>query len=297
MNKVTTALPIALALLIAIAIPAGAQQTIGGHDETSENLGVLWVPGVPNPGLGGAGGGANHLLLSEVVVTPTTGEYVEICNPTGVPVDLSRYHLSDDWFTGVAPPSGYHRLPEAGYVIGITFDFTARFPAGAVIPPGGVYTIAADGAGFLATYGVAPDFELNPTSAAKDMVIVSGNTPLSLALFTNTSEMVMLFFWDGASDNVCDVDYVQWGALASGNGVDKTGAAVDGPDADAIASAYLADTSPAAQTFVVAPGAGASIQRQSCQESPEAVPGNGCVPGGPTPAEQPTWGRIKVMYR
>lgn len=297
MNKATTAFPIALAFLVAIAVPAGAQQTIGGHDETSENLPVLWVPGVPNPGLTGVGGGAAHLLLSEVVVTPTAGEYVEICNPTGVPVDLSRYHLSDDWFTGVAPPSGYHRLPAAGYAIGITSDFTARFPAGTVIPAGGVYTIAADGAGFLATYGIAPDFELNPTSAATDMVIVSGNAPLSLALLTNTSEMVMLFFWDGASDNVCDVDYVQWGALASGNGVDKTGAAVDGPDADAIASPYLADTSPAAQTFVAPPGAGASIQRQSCQESPEATPGNGCVPGGPTPAEQPTWGRIKVMYR
>jgi hypothetical protein len=289
--------PIALVLLVAIAIPAGAQQVIGGHNETSENMLLLWVPGVPNPGLTGAGGAAPHLLLSEVVVTPTAAEYVEICNPTGIAVELDKYYVSDDWFSGAVPATGYHQLPAPAYSIPITSDFTAGFPAGTVVPPGGVYTVAADGAGFLATYGIAPDFELNPTSGATDMVIVSGNSPLSLALLTNTSEMVMLFHWDEASDNVCDVDYVQWGVLASGNGVDKTGVAIDGPDPDAIATAYLADTPPAGQTFVAAPGGGASIQRQSCQESPELAPGNGCVPGGPTPTHQPTWGQIKTMYR
>jgi len=296
MKKAMAVFPVVLALVVAIAAPAAAQLTIGGHDETSENLNLFWVPGAPSPGAGvGFGGGNPHLLLSEIVVTPTAGEYIEICNPTGAAVDLSNYYLTDDWFS--TGGTGYFQLPAGGYSIPITSDFTARFPAGTVIPAGGVYTIASDGAGFLATYGVPADFELNATSPSIDMVIVSNNLPLSVALLTNSSEMVMLFYWDGASDNVCDIDYVQWGSLASGNGVDKTGLAVDGPDADAIATAYLPDTPPGAQVFVPAPGFGSSILRQTCIEAAESVPGNGCIPGGPTFTDQPTWGRVKVMYR
>jgi len=273
MKKAMAVFPVVLALVVAIAAPAAAQLTIGGHDETSENLNLFWVPGAPSPGAGvGFGGGNPHLLLSEIVVTPTAGEYIEICNPTGAAVDLSNYYLTDDWFS--TGGTGYFQLPA-----------------------GGVYTIASDGAGFLATYGVPADFELNATSPSIDMVIVSNNLPLSVALLTNSSEMVMLFYWDGASDNVCDIDYVQWGSLASGNGVDKTGLAVDGPDADAIATAYLPDTPPGAQVFVPAPGFGSSILRQTCIEAAESVPGNGCIPGGPTFTDQPTWGRVKVMYR
>lgn len=292
--RFTAAIALAFAML---ATPAAAQFTTGGHDETSENHNLMWTIGVPGPGVGGAGPPHPHLLLSEIVVTPTAGEYMEICNPTGAPVDLSNYYISDDWFSGVTPPTGYHQVPQAGYAIGINFDFTARFPAGSVIPPGGVYTIASDGAGFLATYGILPDFELSPTSGAADMVIVSGNAPLSAAVLTNTSEMVVLFYWDGVSDNVCDVDYVQWGSLVSGNGVDKTGLSVDGPDANAVATAYFADTAPGAQAFTPAPGAGSSLLRQSCQEAPETTPGNGCIPGGPTNTRYPSWGQIKTIYR
>jgi hypothetical protein len=40
---------------------------------------------------------ADHLLLSEFVVTPTAGEFVEIHNPTGATVDLTDVYLTWWW--------------------------------------------------------------------------------------------------------------------------------------------------------------------------------------------------------
>ncbi|UCH65097.1 MAG: hypothetical protein JSW63_10885, partial [Ignavibacterium sp.] len=37
-----------------------------------------------------------HLLLTEAVVTPTEGEYIEITNAFPLPVDLTNYYLTDD---------------------------------------------------------------------------------------------------------------------------------------------------------------------------------------------------------
>ena len=36
-------------------------------------------------------GQLDHIIISEVVLTPSDGEYVEINNATGVAVDLSNY--------------------------------------------------------------------------------------------------------------------------------------------------------------------------------------------------------------
>ena len=78
--------------------------------------------------------------------------------------------------------------------------------------------------------------------------------------------------------------------------MDKTGIAVDGPVADAIATPYLADTPVAAQLLAAAPGAGFSIQRLECMELGERVPGNGCIPGA-MPGPTATSNQVKVWYR
>lgn len=291
-----TALFVACAVLV--AIPAAAQLTIGGHDETSENFAAGWALGAPTPGTTpGLGGPAPHLLISEIVVTPTAGEYIEICNNTGQSVDLSEYYLSDDWYTGSTPPSCYCRIVEAAYKVTVSSDFNVRFPAGTIINQGQVMVIASSGGDFITNYGSSPDFEINDTDPlVPNMTILSNNEPLSLALLTNSSEMVMLYHWDGASDRVCDVDYVQWGSPASGNTVDKTGLAFDGPDADAIASPYNNDTAPASQVYAPSPGFGDSVARTECDEGPETANGNGCT-NTQTPTMPSTWGQLKVRYR
>ena len=82
--------------------PALAQQIIGGHNETSEVNAPLWAVGAPTPGAV-PGHGANHLLVTEVAVTPTPVEFIEIHNPTANAVDLTKYYLTDAWFTTPAP--------------------------------------------------------------------------------------------------------------------------------------------------------------------------------------------------
>lgn len=285
------------ALTLAGAAVAGG--SIGGHDETSEDA-TFWTVATPSPGVPPGPGGAPHVLISEVCVTPTAGEFIEIHNPTGSPVDLSNFCLSDDWFTG-GGPSGYFQRPSAGYSLaGVTTDFNVCFPAGTVIAPGSVLTIAVSATGFFATYGIDADLEIRDDEAlVPNMVDVGGNGgSFSTALLTNSSEFVVLYCWDGLSDLVCDVDYASWGDnTSSGNQVEKTGFAVDGPDADLVASAYNADTPFALQVRLIPPGAGLSLQRIAGAEGGEtASGGNGCL-DQPTPTIRATWGSVKAIYR
>ncbi len=290
-------LALAAATLLVLAAPVSAQQIIGGHDETSEANAVLWATGAPGVGVGPAGV-SGHLLLTEIIVTPTTNELVEIHNPTGAAVDLSTYYLSDAWFE--PGPVGYHQLPTGTLVTGTETDFVARFPAGASIAAGGTIVVALYGPGVDSTFGAgAADYEVTSVSASiPDMVNVGGNTlRAGGTTLTNGSELIVLFFWDGASDNVCDVDYVTWGPATTTSRVDKTGIAIDGPDGDAIATSYNPDTADASQSTVVAPASGSSVARTSGTEGSEALDGNGCVSGGPTPAQPSTWGKVKGIYR
>jgi hypothetical protein len=284
------------------AAPAMAQQVFGGHNETSEVNAPLWAVGPPTPG-GVAGHAAGHLLITEVAVTPTPVELIEIHNPTAFPVDLTNYYLTDAWFTPPtpAPISAYYLLPAGTFQITTSTDFCSRFPAGSMLPAGGTIVVAMYGAGVDSAYGPGTaTYEVtSATPGIPDMINVGNNLPVigpGATTLTNTSEFVMLFYWDGVSDNVCDVDYVTWGALTTTSRVDKTGLSVDGPDGDLIATPYNPDTPFAAQSAVAAPAAGSSVARLPGFEGVEVVgPGNGCVPGGPTPTR--TWGKVKTIYR
>ena len=74
-------------------------------------------------------GEADHLIFSEIVLTPSEGEYVEITNPTTNNVDLSDYYLTDATDTG--SEKVYHKLSSGvDYWSGSSSDFICRFPAG-----------------------------------------------------------------------------------------------------------------------------------------------------------------------
>ena len=234
---------------------------------------------------------AERLLLSELVVTPTGGEYVEIFNPNGFAVDLSNVYLTDATFG----PGGvfYYNvvtgvLADAGG--GGFSDFHARFPDGAQIGAGEFQTVALAGSGaFFAEYGTDPDYELYEDGGAADAIpdmrealpgSINGQGGL-----TNSGEVAVLYFWDGASDLVTDLDYVVWGD--KDEAVDKTGVAIDGPDADLDATAYQADTALAAQD-VVFPGGhsgGESFARVDFNEGTEAGSGGNGVGGADETSE------------
>jgi len=301
MSKFVTIIMMVLVLGFALSLPAQAQKIIGGHDETSEVNNPRWATGAVTPGVAPALT-AIHLLVSEVAVAGTPVEFVEIYNPTTEPVDLSKYYLTDAWYEAPpAAPSGYYQLPSGLFQITTNTDFCSRFPAGAMIMPNSAIVVALYGAGIDSAYGAGTaDFEVTSSSPViPDMISVGNNAPpiaCGATTLTNGSEFIMLFYWDGLSDNVCDVDYVTWGSATTTSRVDKTGQSIDGPDADAIATAYNNDTADALQSSVGAPAAPNSTARVLLPEGVEAANGNGCIAGGPTPVRNSTWGDIKVMY-
>jgi uncharacterized repeat protein (TIGR01451 family) len=227
------------------------------HSTITETNGALFSPGVKLDGtlFSGCTLPVPQLLLSEVRVTPTAGEFVEIYNPNGFAVDLSDVYLTDATFSGGG--TYYYKivtgiLAQAGG--GDFGDFHARFPDGATIAPGEYQTVAlANSDNFSNTYGMQPTYELfdevdGSPDAIPDMREALPGSINRQGSLSNDGEVAILYFWDGSSDLVTDLDYVVWGDKVEA--VDKTGVSIDGPDADTDASSYLPDTAISSQDVV-----------------------------------------------
>ena len=121
----------------------GSDSPFTQHTVAAGSGGALFSPGTRVDG-SPFGGCAQQLLLSEVAVTPTAGEFVEIYNPGSSAVDLSDVYLTDATFA----PGGdfYYNIVTGSDAGGGGFgDFHARFPAGASIGPGEYQTVALNG--------------------------------------------------------------------------------------------------------------------------------------------------------
>ncbi len=199
---------------------------------------------------------AQPLLLTEIVVTPTAGEFIEIYNPNSSTVDLSDIYLTDATYDGSAGGSAayYYNIVIGLNAGGGSFgDFHARFPAGASIGGGEYQTIAIAGSDdFLTEYGVDPTYELyedgGSTDSIPDMREAIAGSINNQGGLTNGGEVVILYTWDGLSDLVTDLDYAVWGDKAEA--VDKASVSIDGPDADSDTSSYQNDTSIASQAVI-----------------------------------------------
>ncbi len=219
------------------------------------------------------------LLITEISVTPTVGEFIEIHNSGAVAVDLTDVYLTDATFSGGS--IYYYQIVTGGGGGGGFADFHSRFPNGAMIAAGEYQTIALNGStNFNTTYGVDPTYELYEDAGAADAIpdmleatsgSINGQGGLS------GGEVAILYTWDGASDLVQDLDYVVWGDKTEA--VDKSAVAIDGPDADAIDSTYLNETDITSQKEIStgSHASGMSWQRDvSLDEGAETqVGGNG----------------------
>jgi hypothetical protein len=219
-----------------------------------------------------------QLLITEIVITPTEGEFIEIYNPTGAAVDLTDVYLTDATFAG-GGAYYYNITTGANYGGGGFGDFHARFPNGASIAVGEYQTVSLAGSDdFFATFGVNPTYELFEDAGAADAIpdmleAVAGSISNQGGL-TNSGEFAVLYHWDGASDLVTDLDYTMWGDKAEA--VDKTAISIDGPDGDVITSPYLNDTPIANQEFIATHTNGFSMQRKDLAEGTETkIGGNG----------------------
>jgi len=308
MKRLVTACCAIASLVVAPLTAFAIEYTTGGHDETTETFaGANWgAAAAATPGTVPAGITGTHLLISEVgwrgLNSPTLAdstEFIEIYNPTTSPVDLSVVYLSDAQL--------YFKLPVTGLIDlnATASDFAVRFPAGASIAGGGVKVIAVDGGRYKRGTGLDADFMMfnaGGSTTAQQMVDVhtnGGATYPTFGSFTNTAEFTWLFLWNGYDDLVCDLDMVYWGTPTGTNAPQKKLATdcQDGPDANAFAECYFADTGTIG-TGLSVPASGAGTRQRVGPENDSVLSqGNGCRPGRPTEGRRATWGQVKAIYR
>jgi hypothetical protein len=213
--------------------------------------GVSHSPGNGAPGQADGGGDVDaapaedaaeiqnvHLLLSEVKNTITGTEFIEIYNPGSTDVPLGDYYLADN--------AAYASLPIAhgdGTMPGvINSDFIARFPAGATIAPGEALVVGVNATSFQLIYGIDPDFHIGSGGGIEMREAFEGSVG-SLSSLTDSGEGIALFYWDGETDLVTDVDLLIAGATTTDSNAlaNKTSLAVDGPDSGSTPTVYKAD--------------------------------------------------------
>jgi len=201
----------------------------------------------------------DHLIFTEIVITPSESEYIKIKNPTSSDIDLSNYYLSDAVDTSLG--AFYYNLPSGtNYHSGSGSDFTVRFPDGYILGAGQTIIIAARDDYYFNTYGDSADLVIKTDfRMALDGVPTVGGAPSYL---DNTQESLVLFYWDGSSSVLQDVDYFVWGSRL--NCVDKTGV-----------SGYHNDTPVSEQQFLAAHVDGEKFQRIGDEGTEADSNGNG----------------------
>ncbi len=171
------------------------------------------------------------LLLSEIALSPTGSEFIEIVNPTGFAVPLANLYLCDN--------GNYLKLP-AGAPALTSGDFLIKFPANDIVPAHGAITVAiGSSAAFHAAFGADPTYSI----ADGNVTVVTAMTPS----LTDSGEVIALFQWDGTTAVVRDVDLMIAGTPTSGNTlVSKSGySQLTGaykPDSNSIAAQPAAPT-------------------------------------------------------
>jgi Lamin Tail Domain len=285
-NPITLAPGANLNLLVSVEVTAIGQTALGLLGESVQlsvdaagdiAVSASGQPVTPGGQFPSSAGAVNlyvndHLLITEITpVNPNFGieeDFIELYNPTLNPIDLSQVYINDA--SDSTGANVYWNLPTGANFIDpfTTADFITRFPAGATLAPGATVVVAIDGAGFQTIYGQAADYCIvAPTAQTPQMDSWNGSAFLAdptrtFADLYDTGEIVNVFRWDGQSDLVEDLDYVFHGTVSSFNThLDKSGAAVDGPDADTTPSVYAAEL-PAAMRTSVVPGTATDIAVQ-----------------------------------
>lgn len=195
-----------------------------------------------------------HLLITEVAVSPSEAEFVEIYNPSTQPVSLDNVYIADR--------SDYFKLP-TGTLTTSSTDFIARFPKGKMLAAGQYLVIAIQGSlDYKTTYGKAPDLELkNQETAVPDMEAPFTGAVGSQAGLTDGGELIVLFTWDGATDLIKDIDYVVWKGSSATAVFKNSTICLDGPDTNTTPTCYLDDTSVTLQGYISPPAQGGTLHR------------------------------------
>ncbi len=221
-----------------------------------------------------------HLIFTEVVLQPSTGEYVKIKNPTASAISLDNYYITDA--TDTTNGKYYYKLADgADYWSGSGSDFIARFPAMSLAAGESITLGLGRDSDYQSEYGELPDLYLkgsgNDTMRyAVDGVKTIGASPN--AKLDNTAETLVLFTWDGSAATVQDVDYLLWGNTS--HGVNKSGVAT-----------YLNDTPVTSQASLPVHIDGEKLARIDESEGSETTSGGNGITGNDETSENlgTTW--------
>lgn len=220
-------------------------------------------------------GGVDHLVFSEIVITPSEAEFVKITNPTANDIGLTNYYLTDG--TDISNGKLYYQLTGGlNYWSGSGSDFICRFPSGYTLSAGTSVTISLRDSSTYANYfGENADLTLaDDLLDAVDGISTKGSNAAKLG---NSAETLILFYWDGSSATVQDVDYLLWGNNSFG--IDKSGV-----------SGYTSDTPAASQSYLPVHSVDEKLVRISDEGSETQTGGNG-ITGHDETSElmQDTW--------
>ncbi len=274
------------------------------------------APGTLEVGGGNGGGGeptgdAAKLLMTEISFGPNvypfqsiedfSQDFVEIYNPNDFDVDMSDYYLTDATSHFVEVRFGgsaqvYYQIANGAINRdrlggGDYSDFFGRFPDGFTIGAGEIIVVSIAPADlYEGVFGMLPDVGLyetaDHTSAAPVMrdvfsnsrwggdVTVEDDLP---ELDEHYGETLVLFYWDGESDLVTDVDFFANGTSKDAEysvGFDKSGVTSG-------ASTYANETSIADQAWYadVVEDAQNSYQRVIADEGDQTATGGNGVGG------------------
>lgn len=138
-------------------------------------------------------GPALYPLISEVLYDPSgsdDAEFIELANPTYLPIDLSGYSIGDA-------------------VNRTDFEDVRRFPPGTILPGRQALVVATTATGFRTLFGFNPDFEILETDTAVPNLIddPTWGDPATFLQLGNQGDEVLL----RAPDDIV-VDVITYGA-------------------------------------------------------------------------------------
>ena len=145
---------------------------------------------------------ADHLLLTRVVTQPDIAESFSIYNPTDDSIELSNYYVCDD--------EDYYKMQTEGNMspsssIG---GFTVQFPDISIAPEDTFHIVLNED--YKEFYG--DDFVADLVMYGSSDSSLTGSMGFSSNKIDESSELIILFRWDGGSDELIeDVDYFLWG--------------------------------------------------------------------------------------
>ena len=157
---------------------------------------------------------ADHLLLIRIVTQPDAAESFSIYNPTDSPIDLTNYYICDD--------KDYYKMQMDGDMAPSSSirGFTVQFPDISIFPGDTFHIVLSESYNDFYGDNFVPDLIMYGSETNSMLKTESGSIGFAGNKIDDTTELLILFYWDGNSESLIrDVDYFVWSLLGGISGV------------------------------------------------------------------------------